>query len=153
VIVGVVTEIKAQENRVGLVPSGSKQLVDAGHTVLVQRGAGLGSSLLDADYAAAGAQVVDDAAAVWSQAELIVKVKEPVETEYEHFRPGLILYTYLHLAPLPGLTQALVDAEVTGIAYEPAACRSRSVRTFWNEPTAAAECCSGACPASTLPTS
>ncbi len=117
-IVGVVTEVKAQENRVGLVPSGSKQLVDAGHTVLVQRGAGLGSSLPDADYVAAGAQLVDDAAEVWKQAELIVKVKEPIEAEYEHFRPGLLLYTYLHLAPLPGLTQALLDAEVTGIAYE-----------------------------------
>ena len=117
-IVGVVAEIKPQENRVGLVPSGSKQLVAAGHTVLVQRGAGRGSSLPDEDYAAAGAQLVDDAAGVWSRAELIVKVKEPVEAEYRHFRPGLLLYTYLHLAPLPGLTQALLDAEVTGIAYE-----------------------------------
>jgi len=118
VIVGVVTEVKPQENRVGLVPSGTKHLVDAGHTVLVQRGAGLGSSLPDDDYIAAGAQIVEAAADVWSQAELIVKVKEPIESEYVHFRPGLLLYTYLHLAPLPGLTQALLDAEVTGIAYE-----------------------------------
>lgn len=117
-IVGVVTEVKPQENRVGLVPSGAKHLTEAGHTVLVQRGAGLGSSLLDADYVAAGAQIIDDAASVWEQAELIVKVKEPVEAECGHFRPGLLLYTYLHLAPLPGLTQALVDTEVTGIAYE-----------------------------------
>lgn len=117
-IVGLVTEVKPQENRVGLVPSGSKQLVAAGHTVLVQRGAGLGSSLPDDDYVAAGAVLVDDAAEVWKQAELIVKVKEPIESEYVHFRPGLLLYTYLHLAPLPELTQALLDAEVTGIAYE-----------------------------------
>jgi alanine dehydrogenase len=94
------------------------QLTESGHTVLVQSGAGVGSSLADEDYIAAGGQIVDDAASVWQQAELIVKVKEPVASEYPHFRPGLILYTYLHLAPLPELTQALVDAEVTGIAYE-----------------------------------
>jgi alanine dehydrogenase len=118
VIVGVVTEVKPQENRVGLVPSGVKQLAEAGHTVLVQSGAGVGSSLADADYVAAGAQIVEGAESVWQQAELIVKVKEPIASEYPYFRPGLILYTYLHLAPLPELTQALVDAEVTGIAYE-----------------------------------
>ncbi|NKB87864.1 MAG: alanine dehydrogenase [Acidobacteria bacterium] len=117
-IVGAVTEVKPQENRVGLVPSVAQQLVSSGHTVLVQSGAGLGSSLSDADYVAAGATIVDGAAEVWEKSDLIVKVKEPVEAEYDYFRPDLILYTYLHLAPLPELTAALTEAQVTGIAYE-----------------------------------
>ena len=100
-IVGVVAEIKPQENRVGLVPSGSKQLVAAGHTVLVQRGAGRGSSLPDEDYAAAGAQLVDDAAGVWSRAELIVKVKEIMPQEYALLRPDHILFPNLHCAAPP----------------------------------------------------
>jgi alanine dehydrogenase len=118
VIVGCVTEVKPQENRVGLVPSGAQHLVDAGHTVLVQAGAGGGSSLPDSDYAAAGARIVDDAGDVWAESDLIVKVKEPVESEYGYFRPNLTLFTYLHLAPLPDLTQAMVDSGVAGVAYE-----------------------------------
>jgi alanine dehydrogenase len=118
VIVGVVTEIKAQENRVGLVPAGARTLTDAGHHVLVQAGAGLGSSLTDEQYVAAGAEIVDSAADVWARSDVITKVKEPLPPEYDLMRPGLILYTYLHLAPIPELTQALVDHEVTGVAYE-----------------------------------
>jgi len=118
VIVGVVTEIKAQENRVGLVPAGARTLTDLGHEVLVQAGAGTGSSLPDEQYVDAGATILATAAEVWEQADLIIKVKEPLEPEYELMRPGLILYTYLHLAPIPELTQVLLDREVLGIAYE-----------------------------------
>ncbi len=116
--IGVVREIKPQENRVGLVPAGARSLTEAGHEVLVEAGAGLGSALPDAQYEAAGARVLADAAAVWNEADLIVKVKEPLPPEYEYLRPGLILYTYLHLAPLPELTDLLLARNVTGIAYE-----------------------------------
>ena len=117
-LIGVVREIKAQENRVGLTPSGVVALTAAGAAVLVEAGAGVGSGIPDADYIAAGAEIVADAADVWSRSELVVKVKEPIESEYLYLRPGLLLYTYLHLAPLPALTQALVEKKVTGIAYE-----------------------------------
>ena len=117
-LIGVVSEIKAQENRVGLTPSGVVALTAAGAAVLVEAGAGVGSGIPDADYIAAGAEIVADAADVWSRSELVVKVKEPIESEYLYLRPGLLLYTYLHLAPLPALTQALVEKKVTGIAYE-----------------------------------
>ncbi len=117
-IIGVVREIKAQENRVGLVPAWARQLVQDGHEVLVQSGAGDGSALPDAQYEAGGARIVPSAADVWIGSDLVVKVKEPLESEYGHLRPGMILYTYLHLAPLPELTQALLDNKVTGIAYE-----------------------------------
>lgn len=116
--VGVVREIKPQESRVGLVPAGARLLAGEGHEVLVESGAGVGSGLPDEEYAAAGARICASAAEVWGQADLVVKVKEPLPEEYEHLRPGLILYTYLHLAPLPELTQVLLDREVTGIAYE-----------------------------------
>lgn len=116
--IGVVAEIKPQESRVGLVPAGARLLVQMGHEVLVETRAGEGSGLPDSQYEAAGARIVSDAADVWGESDLIVKVKEPLEEEYEFLRPGLILYTYLHLAPLPELTQALVDREVTGVAYE-----------------------------------
>ena len=117
-LIGVVTEIKAQENRVGLTPAGVRALKSVGASVLVQSGAGTGSGIADALYADAGAEVVDDAADVWSRSDLVVKVKEPLESEYALLREGLLLYTYLHLAPLPALTQTLVDGRVTGIAYE-----------------------------------
>lgn len=116
--VGVVTEIKAQENRVGLVPAGARMLTGLGHEVLVQSGAGLGSALTDQQYVAAGATIIAEAAEVWASADIVAKVKEPLEPEYRFLRPGLTLYTYLHLAPLPELTQALIDSQVTGIAYE-----------------------------------
>lgn len=117
-IVGVPKETKVQEYRVGMVPGGVKQWVDSGHQVLVERGAGLGSGFLDENYVAMGATIVDGAADVWGQSDMIVKVKEPIAPEYGFFRDGLVLYTYLHLAAEPELTQALVDSGVTGIAYE-----------------------------------
>ncbi len=117
-IVGVPKEIKDHETRVGLVPSGVAQLVERGHRVLVEAGAGEGSSISDRDYQQAGAEIVPEASEVWRRAELIVKVKEPQPSEYAYLRPGLILFTYLHLAPLPELTQKLLDARVTAIGYE-----------------------------------
>lgn len=116
--VGVVKEIKAQENRVGLTPAGVRALKAAGAEVLVEAGAGVGSGVGDSDYSNAGAELVDSAGGVWEGSDLIVKVKEPLEAEYGHLRPGLLLYTYLHLAPLPDLTQVLLDQKITGIAYE-----------------------------------
>jgi len=117
-VIGVPREVKDHETRVGLVPSGAAELVELGHRVLIQAGAGLGSTLHDEEYKAAGAEVVSSASDVWTRAELVVKVKEPQQSEYPHLRPGLMLFTYLHLAPLPELTQALVDNKVAAIAYE-----------------------------------
>jgi alanine dehydrogenase len=116
--IGVPKEVKDHETRVGLVPSGVAELCEAGHTVLVQTHAGEGSSLTDEEYASAGAKIVPDAASVWKGAELVVKVKEPQPSEYAHFRPGLTLFTYLHLAPLPELTEELLRSGVNGVAYE-----------------------------------
>jgi len=117
-IVGVPKEVKDHETRVGLLPSGVKTLSEAGHYVLVQAGAGLASSLPDEDYRVAGAEIVPSAPDVWSKAELVVKVKEPQPAEYVLLRSGLILFTYLHLAPLPELTNRLLDSRVNGVAYE-----------------------------------
>ncbi len=117
-IIGVPKEVKDHETRVGLVPSGVAALREAGHTVLVQATAGQGSALSDAEYAQAGAEITGAAGEVWRKADLVVKVKEPQPSEYAFFRPGLMLFTYLHLAPVPQLTEALLRAEVTGIAYE-----------------------------------
>lgn len=112
------TEIKNNEYRVALTPSGVHDLVLAGHEVIVQTGAGVGSSMTDAEYEHAGATLVDDAAEVWERAELVLKVKEPIESEYRYFRDDLVLFTYLHLAADQALTTALIDARVTAIAYE-----------------------------------
>jgi len=117
-VIGVPREIKDHETRVGLVPSGVTALREAGHEVLVEASAGEGSSLTDREYMQAGAAVVPSAADVWQHAELVVKVKEPQPAEYGYFRPGLVLFTYLHLAPLPELTNRLLDAKVNSIAYE-----------------------------------
>ena len=117
-VVGVPKEIKDHETRVGLTPAGVYALREAGHEVLVEQGAGIGSSMSDEEYVEAGAVLVDSAADVWAQADIIVKVKEPQPNETAYFRPGLILFTYLHLAPLPELTRQLKDAGVTAIAYE-----------------------------------
>src|SRR5215471_5216609 len=117
-IIGVPKEVKDHESRVGIVPSGVKSLVDAGHRVLVETNAGALSSMLDEDYKSAGAQIVGSAGDVWNTADMVVKVKEPVEKEYQYFREGLVLFTYLHLAPLPELTETLLKKKVTGIAYE-----------------------------------
>jgi len=117
-IVGVPKEVKDQERRVGLIPSGAHSLVEAGHEVYVQASAGDGSSLSDADYIEAGAKILPTAAEVWAKADMIVKVKEPQESEYPYFRKGLLLFTYLHLAPLPKLTDKLVETGVNAVAYE-----------------------------------
>jgi len=115
--VGVAREIKPDEYRVALTPAGAKELVDHGHEVLVERGAGLGSSFVDEQYTAVGARIVsvDD---VWEQAELLLKVKEPIEPEYGRLREGLVLFTYLHIAADEPLTRALVESGITGVAYE-----------------------------------
>ena len=117
-IIGVPKEVKDHESRVGIVPSGVKALVDAGHKVLVESQAGELSSMPDEDYKQAGASILKSAAEVWSKAEMVVKVKEPVASEFPHLRDNLVLFTYLHLAPLPKLTSALLSKNVTGIAYE-----------------------------------
>ncbi len=117
-IIGVPREVKDHETRVGVTPAGVKDLARAGHTVLVEHRAGDLSAFTDDEYQAAGAEIVGSAHNVWGNAELIVKVKEPVEKEYGFFREGLVLFTYLHLAPLPALTEALLSRRVTGIAYE-----------------------------------
>jgi alanine dehydrogenase len=117
-IIGVPKEVKDHETRVGLVPSGVVALREAGHEVLVQTQAGEGSSISDREYMQAGAAILDSAAEVWKRADLVVKVKEPQKTEYEFFRPGLTLFTYLHLAPLPELTDRLLESKVNGVAYE-----------------------------------
>jgi len=117
-IIGVPKEVKDHETRVGLVPSGVMALRESGHEVLVETQAGEGSSLTDGEYAQAGATVLESAAEVWKRADLVVKVKEPQKAEYDYFRPGLILFTYLHLAPLPELTDRLLSSQVSGVAYE-----------------------------------
>jgi alanine dehydrogenase len=116
--VGVAKEIKDHETRVGLVPSGVTALRESGHRVLVETLAGAGSSIPDHEYADAGADIRSTAAEIWSQADLVIKVKEPQLSEYGYFRPGLILFTYLHLAPLPELTRKLVAAKVNSLGYE-----------------------------------
>lgn len=116
--ISVPTEIKNNEYRVALTPAGVHDLVAAGHDVYVQRGAGVGSSMTDDEYAEAGATLLDDAADVWARAELLLKVKEPIASEYEHFRDDLVLFTYLHLAADRPLTERLVADRVTAIAYE-----------------------------------
>jgi alanine dehydrogenase len=117
-VVGVPSEVKNHEYRVALTPSGVHELRAHGHEVLVQAGAGLGSSITDDDYRAEGARIVDDADEVWGEADLVLKVKEPVEEEYHRLRKGLTLFTYLHLAADRRLTEELVAKEVTAIAYE-----------------------------------
>jgi alanine dehydrogenase len=117
-IVGVPKEVKDHESRVGVTPAGAKALVEAGHKVLVETCAGGLSGFTDDEYQAVGAEIVGSAHDVWRLAEMVVKVKEPVEKEYKHFREGLVLFTYLHLAPLKELTDALLEKKVTGIAYE-----------------------------------
>ena len=117
-IVGLPKEVKDNEYRVGLVPAGVKALTSAGHTVLVESKAGEGSGITDQEYVTAGGQIVDSAEEAWSRAEMIVKVKEPIASEYGLLREGLILFTYLHLAPARELTKALLDRGVIGVAYE-----------------------------------
>src|SRR2546421_6022076 len=117
-IVGVPKEIKAQEHRVGLIPSTALMMTRRGHTVLVQKDAGVGSGYPDQTYLDAGAQIVETARKVYAQAETIVKVKEPLKAEYRLLQKGQILFTYLHLAASKPLTEALLKSGVTGVAYE-----------------------------------
>lgn len=117
-IIGIPKEIKADENRVGIVPSGVSAFVQHGHTVLVQAGAGLGSGLVDEAFQKAGAEIVPEARTVWERAELVMKVKEPLGEELAWMREGQIVYTYLHLASNESLTRALVERKVSGMAYE-----------------------------------
>jgi alanine dehydrogenase len=118
VIIGVPKEIKNNEFRVAITAAGVHEFVSHGHTVLIERGAGVASGITDDEYHVAGAELVTEAADVWARAEMVMKVKEPIASEYRHFRKGLILFTYLHLAAEPELTRALLDAGVTAIAYE-----------------------------------
>ena len=117
-IIGVPKEIKDNESRVGVTPAGVKALTEAGHKVLVQTQAGVQSGFPDDEYQNAGGEIVGDAGYVWGKSEMVVKVKEPIEPEYPYFRENLVLFTYLHLAPLPDLTTKLLDSKVIGIAYE-----------------------------------
>ncbi|MBI3877372.1 MAG: alanine dehydrogenase, partial [Verrucomicrobia bacterium] len=117
-IIGVPKEIKNQEFRVALLPSAAYQLIKRGHQVLVERGAGAGAGYPDSDYEQAGAKLVGEHAAVFGEADLIVKVKEPLPSEYGLLRPGQIFFTYLHLAASKPLTDALLKSGVTAIAYE-----------------------------------
>lgn len=116
-IIGVPKEIKAYENRVAATPGDISDLIEQGHEVLVETGAGIGSGFTDEEYSDAGAQIKDTAAEVW-KAKMVIKVKEPLKEEYEYFYEGLILFTYLHLANDKELTEALIDANVSAIGYE-----------------------------------
>ncbi|MBO1511424.1 alanine dehydrogenase [Metabacillus bambusae] len=117
-IIGVPKEIKNNENRVALTPAGLVSIVNAGHKVLIEKDAGVGSGFTNEDYANVGGEIIENARDLWSKAEMIMKVKEPLPSEYHYFREGLILFTYLHLAAEPALAQALKDKGVIAIAYE-----------------------------------
>lgn len=116
--VGVPKEVKVHEHRVAITPAGVHELTGRGHDVFVERGAGLGSSITDEEYDAAGAKLLDTADEVWSTGELVLKVKEPVAEEYHRMRDGQVLFTYLHLAASEACTRALLERGVTAVAYE-----------------------------------
>ncbi|MBY9081071.1 alanine dehydrogenase [Paenibacillus sp. HN-1] len=117
-IIGVPKEIKNNENRVGITPAGVEALVKSGHTVLIEASAGAGSGFADAEYRDKGAELLPEASEVWAKADMVIKVKEPLPDEYGYFRRGLILFTYLHLAPEASLTKALVDSGIVAVGYE-----------------------------------
>jgi alanine dehydrogenase len=117
-LIGVPKEIKVHESRVALTPEGAAELVRAGHSVVIEKGAGLGSALTDADYIAAGAAIEENVEKIWSTSEMILKVKEPIEVEYSRLRKDQILFTYLHLAASKACTDALLASGTTAIAYE-----------------------------------
>lgn len=125
--VGIPREIKTHEYRVAITPAGVLELTRRHHDVFIERGAGAGSSIPDAEYASAGAKLLDTADEVWGEAELVLKVKEPVAEEYHRMRPGQTLFTYLHLAASRACTDALLRAGVTGIAYETVQLPDRSL--------------------------
>ncbi|PLR77799.1 alanine dehydrogenase [Bacillus sp. V3-13] len=115
--IGVPAELKNNENRVAMTPAGTVNLINFGHEVYIEKNAGAGSGFTDEDYVAAGAKIVNTAEEAWSM-DMVMKVKEPLPSEYRYFREGLILFTYLHLAPEPELTKALIENKVIGLAYE-----------------------------------
>ena len=117
-IIGVPKEIKANENRVAITPAGVEAFVKAGHKVFIEKTAGLGSSITDEEYMAAGAVMLDTPKEVYEKADMIIKVKEPLPAEYDLMKENQIIFTYLHLAPEPELTKAMLDKKVIGIAYE-----------------------------------
>jgi alanine dehydrogenase len=116
--IGIPKEIKTNESRVALVPSGAESLITAGHSVLIEAGAGFGSGFNDEQYLAVGACIVSDAHTIWANADLIVKVKEPIESEWQHIKPGQTLFTYFHFSANEKLTRAHLDSGATCIAYE-----------------------------------
>src|SRR3954468_18598942 len=124
--IGVPKEIKNNENRVAMTPAGVVNLVREGHQVYIETGAGLGSAFMDDDYVNAGATIVKKAEEAWST-DMVMKVKEPLPSEYSYFKENLILFTYLHLAPEPELTKALLDKKVVGIGYETVQLSNRSL--------------------------
>ena len=117
-IIGVPKEVKNRENRVSMVPGGVRELSQAGHQVLIEKGAGLGAGIPDDRYEQMGATIIGTAEEVWGSAEMIVKVKEPIASEFKLMREGQILYTYLHLAAAQELASELVKRGVSGVAYE-----------------------------------
>jgi alanine dehydrogenase len=117
-IVGVPKEIKVHESRVAITPEGVSEFVRAGHSVIIEKGAGVGSSITDDNYVSQGAQIIDSVDGVWKKADLILKVKEPIAAEYPRLRHGQILFTYLHLAASKECTDALISSKTTAIAYE-----------------------------------
>ncbi|WP_018659491.1 alanine dehydrogenase [Allofustis seminis] len=123
-IIGLPKEIKTNENRVGMTPANVNELVELGHEVLVETQAGIGSGFTDEEYEKAGAKIISSAAEVW-KAKMIVKVKEPLESEYQYFYEDQIIFTYLHLAANRTLTDALIDANVSGLAYETISVKGR----------------------------
>lgn len=126
-IIGVLKEIKNQEDRVSVTPGGVKTLVKQGNTVLVEKNAGIGSGYTNEEYIECGAKIKETAEEVWLNSNMVVKVKEPLESEYKYFRKDLILFTYLHLANEPALTKALVDSKCVAIAYETVRGRDNSL--------------------------
>jgi alanine dehydrogenase len=126
-IIGLPKEIKMDENRVALTPEAVRTLVQAGHTVYVETRAGVGSGFSDDNYLAVGGQIIQEASEVFRLADIVVKVKEPLAVEFDYFREGLTIFTYLHLAAAPALTQALLSKKVTGIAYETVQLENRSL--------------------------
>ncbi|NMB46350.1 MAG: alanine dehydrogenase [Firmicutes bacterium] len=117
-IIGVPREVKDSENRVALTPAGAEELTRRGHQVMVETGAGRGSGIFDEEYQVAGAEIMSDSVSLIKTADMVVKVKEPLPSEYDLLRPGQVLFTYLHLAAEPELTEALIEQHVTAIAYE-----------------------------------
>jgi len=116
--IGVPKEIKSAENRVAATPAGVKAFIDHGHRVFVEKGAGIGSGFRDEEYVKAGARILENPEDIWGEADMIIKVKEPIGPEFDRMRPGQILFTYLHLAADRELTQKLLECKIVGVAYE-----------------------------------